>query len=217
MTEKIDAAIKRLNEILPLKEGQEKISSQLKSLYQQILNSFVSKGRILSKEEMRGYVNDVEAAIKILEENEMVIVSENREVIGAYPFTMEDREYKVRVNGFEVNAMCAIDALAISMMYDVNTQITSRCRITDAPIYLEQSGTQISNFDESRDIHICIAWEAAETVLKCANSLCTEMFFASSYKVATTWQKNEFKKREIFTLNEAMEFSRRFFGSLVFL
>ena len=217
MAKKIDIAIKRLNEILPLKERQENISSQIKLLYQHILKSFVSTGRILRKEEMRIYVNDVDEAIKVLVENEMIIISTNGEAVGAYPFTMEDREYKVHVNGFEINTMCAIDALAISIMYDVNTQISSRCRITDVPIYLEQSGTQILNFDEISDTRICVAWEATEKDLKCANSLCMEMFFVSSSEISSTWQYNEFKKREVFTLDEAMGFSRRFIVALVSL
>ena len=215
MSQKVDKALKRLNEILPLKENQEKCSPQIKTLYQQILKSFVSNGRVLSKDEMRKYVSDVEGAIKILDENELVIISENREIIGAYPFTTENREFKVQVNGLAVNAMCAIDALAISLMYDVNTQITSRCRMTDIPIYLEQSGTRISNFDDSSDIHVCIAWHAAQTKVKCANSLCMEMFFVNSRKTAEAWQENKFKQREVFTFDEAMELSRRFFVPLL--
>ena len=47
----------------------------------------------------------------------MVVTSEDKELVGTYPFTMEDREYKVAINGNEVNAMCAIDALAVSLMF----------------------------------------------------------------------------------------------------
>ena len=215
MTLKVDKALKRLNDILPLKKKYNNCSSQIKSLYQEILKSFVLTGRILSKDEISIYVTDVNAAIKILDENEMVVTSKDKELVGAYPFTMEDREYKVVINGNEVNAMCAIDALAVSLMFNVDTQIKSRCRITDIPIYLEQSGAHICNFDENRDVHICVAWEAVKDDIKCANSLCMEMFFVSSKEIANTWKKNEHKKKDIFTLDEAMELSKRFFVPLV--
>ena len=215
MSEKVERATKRLNEILPLKEGLQKSNPQMKSLYHKILMSFVSTGNILSKYEMKKYINDVESAIQIFDDNEMVIVSDSGDLIGAYPFTMEDRENKVRVNGFEVNAMCAVDALAVSQMYDLTTQIYSRCRITDAPIYLEQADTKIINLDEHVDIQICIAWESTQTNLKCANSLCREIFFVDSKKTADIWQKGEPRNREIFTLDEAVELARKFFVPLM--
>ncbi len=65
---------------------------------------------------MSRYVDDVEGTIKLLADNEMIVISESGELIGAYPFTMEDRPFKIKVKGLELNAMCAIDALAINMM-----------------------------------------------------------------------------------------------------
>ena len=215
MTEKVKKATRRLNEILPLKERRKKNSSQIESLYQKILKSFVFTGNVLSKNEMKKYVDNVEDAIQVLNDNKMVVVSDSGDLIGAYPFTMEDRENKVRVNGFELNAMCAVDSLAVSLMYDITTKIYSRCRITNAPIYLEQSGTKIINFDENIDVHVCIAWEAANINIKCADSLCMEMFFVDSRKTADIWQKSETTNREIFTLDEAVELARQFFVPLV--
>lgn len=215
MSEKIERALNYLNDVLPLKKRQDRCENQIKLLYQKILLSFITTGRILSKFEMTKYVSNVEDAIQVLEENEMLIISENGDPIGAYPFTMEERENIVCVNGFQINAMCALDALAISPMYDVDVQIHTQCRITNIPIYLEQSGANIVNLNGTGDICVCIAWEAAEKDIKCANSLCMEMFFVNDKKTATTWQKIETEKREVFTLEEAVEFASRFFVPLV--
>ncbi len=71
--------------------------------------------------------------------------------------------------------------------------------MTNTPIYLEQSDSQIYNFDENCDINVCVAWETTKTNVKCADSLCMEMFFVSTKKAAITWQKNEhLKKRDIY-------------------
>ena len=215
MSIKIENAIQHLNEILPLKESQDKCDSQIKLLHQKILQSFITTGRILSKIEMTKYVNPVEDAIRVLEANDMVIFSGNGDPVGAYPFTMEERENKVLVNGFQVNTMCAIDALAISPMYDVNTQIRSRCRISNTPIYLQQSGTNILNMDDVADVCVCIAWGAAEKEISCANSLCMEMFFVNDKKTAYAWQNIEAEKREVFTLEDAVALASQFFVPLV--
>ena len=215
MKQKIETALKKLNGILALKEGQDMCDVQIKNLHQKILRSFVDAGRILSKSEMSKYVSNVDNAIHVLSENNLVIFLENGNPIGAYPFTMEDREHKVTVNGFQVNAMCALDALAVSQMYNVPTTIISQCRLTKTAIYLEQFCSRISNTDEMGDVCVCIAWEAVDNEAKCADSLCTQMFFAKDKKTAITWQNSDAEKREIFILEDAIEFAGRFFVPLV--
>jgi mercuric reductase len=215
MKEKIEIALIKLNRILALKEGQDRCGFQIKKLHQETLQSFIDTGRILSKSEMSKYVSDVDAAISVLSENELVIFSKHGKPIGAYPFTMENRENKVNVNGFQVNVMCAIDALAVSQMYNVPTTIHSQCRINKTTIYLEQLGSSILNKDEASDIYVCVAWEAVDKESNCADSLCTEMFFVEGEKTASTWQDSDFEKREIFILEDAMELARRFFAPLV--
>ena len=44
------------------------------------------------------------------------------EALGAYPLTMEKREYAVQVNNHTVYAMCALDALAVSTMFKLDTK-----------------------------------------------------------------------------------------------
>ena len=98
MTSKVDNALNRLESILPLKQRQDDCDRQIKELHQQIIRSFVDKGRILSREEMADYVSNLEDAVKILEKMDMVVFAEDGEPLGAYPFTMEAREHTVQVN-----------------------------------------------------------------------------------------------------------------------
>ncbi len=215
MNVKLEKALKRLNRILPLKERQEECSKQVRLLHQQILHSFVTKGRILTRKEMAQYVSNLEDAILTLNDRDMVIFSGKGEPVGAYPFTMEEREHKIQVNGYQVHAMCALDALAVSPMFGVKTQITSRCRITGDPVSVRQSGKTIENPDEAGIIHFGIDWGAANADSCCADSLCMEMMFLRDDKITQQWLTDNPGNKEVFTLQEAVEFASRFFIPLV--
>jgi mercuric reductase len=215
MNEKVDKALERLTSILPLKEKQESCSPDIKNLHRRMLRSFVENGRILTKEEMARHVDDPEKAADVLKNNDMVVFSCAGDPIGAYPFTMEQREHKVRVNGHEVHAMCALDALSISSMFGIRTRIASRCRVTGDPVTIEQTGQTLENRAEAGDVCFGIIWEAAGACSCCADSLCMEMMFLKDGQVADQWLAEDPDNREIFTLDEAIDFGKRFFMPLM--
>jgi len=215
MNNKLEEALKRLNKILPLKERQEMCSPQIKVLHQKILQSFITKGRILNIDEMALLVNNVPQAIKVLSENDMLTFSENAEPTGAYPFTMSKREHIVFVNGFKLHAMCALDALAVAPMFEESTEINSLCRVTGEPVHIKMSGENITNLQEVNNLHFGIVWGAADSDSCCADSLCMEMIFLKDTEVARKWFSNDIKGREIFTLPEAVQFASRFFVPLL--
>lgn len=215
MNAKVEKALDRLTRILPLQERQAACSKPIRELHRQVLRSFAGKGRILTREEMAQHVSDLDDAVNVLKRNDMVTFSAAGDPVGAYPFTMEVREHKVRVNGHQVHAMCALDSLAVSPMFGTKTRIDSRCRITACPIRIHQSGREIENADEAGDIHLGIAWAAADTRSCCADSLCMEMIFMRDSSVSRQWLADDPANREVFTLPEAVEFAARFFVPLV--
>jgi alkylmercury lyase len=164
---------------------------------------------------MAQHVGNIDDAASILKANDMVVFSCSGQPIGAYPFTMEDREHKIRVNGHTVNAMCALDALAVSPMFGVKTEISSKCRATGAPVVIRQTGKTIENSEEAADIHFGIIWGAASSCSCCANSLCMEMMFLKDGEVAKTWLAADQGNRETFTLQEAVDFGAQFFVPLM--
>ena len=214
MNEKVDAALVRLQHILPLAERQAKCSNEIRHLHQQILHSFVTNGRILTRAEMAQQVNNLDEAVALLQNNDMVTFSANGEPLGAYPFTMEERVHTIQVNGFQVHAMCALDALAIAPMFGVWTEINSLCQVTRAPIHIQQSSKVIENMDEAGDVYFGIAWRAADSTSCCADSLCMEMIFLKDHQIAQKWVA-EAEDREIFTLLEAVAFAEQFFTPLM--
>lgn len=215
MTIKLENALSRLKSILPLQARQDNCSKQIKELHQQVLRSFVEKGRILTREEMAQYVDQLEDAVNVLKEMDMVVFSEDGTPVGAYPFSMQAREHSVRVNGYQVYAMCALDALAVSPMFGVKTHISSCCRITGDPVSIQQSGKTIVNPDEAGAIHFGIIWGAANADSCCADSLCMEMMFLRDSEIARQWLADDPDNREVFTLQEAVEFGGRFFVPLL--
>lgn len=215
MNDKVESALIQLNTVLPLKERQESCSPAVKALHQAILRSFVENGRSLTRAEIAQQINDVDAAVTILQSNDLVVFDEGGEPLGAYPFTMETRAHQIQVNGQQVHAMCALDALAVSPMFGIDTEINSRCRVTDDPIHIQQTGTTITNMAEVGDVHFGIVWSAAEGGSCCADSLCLEMIFLRDGAVAAQWLATDPESREIFTLPESVTFAAAFFVPLL--
>lgn len=215
MSDKVKRALKQLNTVLPLKERLNSCSPEIRALHQAELRSFVENGRSLTKAEMAKQVSDIDEAISILQSNDMVVFGEDGEPVGAYPFTMEAREHEIRVNGYQIHAMCALDALAISPMFNMDTEINSQCRVTGDPVHIRQSGETIENLDEAGGIYFGIVWGAAEGGSCCADSLCMEMIFLKDAGIAQQWLAENPTNREIFTLQNAVEFAELFFVPLM--
>lgn len=211
----ITAAVERLNRILPLAANQQALDDPLQRLHRAILHAYIDQGRTLSRDEMACYVDDLDEAVNTLKKNDLVVFNANEEPIGAYPFTMTERAHIVSVNGNTVHCMCALDALAVSSMFNIATEITSRCHVTDDPIIIQQHGLKIFNPSDDANIYFGINWDAASENSVCADSLCTEMIFLKNEFVAGCWLGDSQGQRQIFQLNDAINFAARFFVPLI--
>ncbi len=215
VSHKLQNALDRLRDILPLKANQTKCAPQVKALHQQLLRSFVERGRILTRAEMATYVDQLPAALDLLRQYDMLTVSSNGEADGAYPFTMHERGHTVFVNGQRVHAMCALDALAVGPMFQVSTHIQSHCAVTSEPIEIRMAGETVGNWEEVGQTHVGIGWQAADGQSCCADSLCMEMIFLRDQEIAGQWLADHAAEREIFTLAEAVQLASRFFVPLM--
>jgi hypothetical protein len=212
--QKISAALERLNHILPLAARQQALDAPLRRLHQAILRAYVELDRSLTREEMAQQVDDIGLAVHILKANDLVVFDCSGEPTGAYPFTMEEREHTVHINGHTVHCMCALDALAVSPMFALPTEIDSRCQVTKEIIRLRQQGLSIDREDVA-EVFFGIDWSAASSQTCCANSLCTEMIFLKGAKVVQQWLAAAPQQRQSFHLNEAVDFAARFFRPLL--
>lgn len=213
MNTQVSAALKRLGYILPLAPGLKSLSSDDARLYCTLLTSYAQKGRTLTRSEVSRLVCNTDRALQNIADRKLIVLDVQGNPAGAYPFTSDEREHRVRINGMTVHCMCALDALAVSPMFDRSTVIDSQCRVTVNPIHLEQNGILFSA--GTLDAWFGINWGAAESDTVCADSLCTEMIFLTNEAVAREWLAESPNTREIFDLPSAANFAAGFFVPLV--
>lgn len=211
---KISNAIDHLNKILPLAQRLHALEPEMAVVYRNILRSYVDIGRSLNKSEIASQVDDVDTAIEVLKSNDMVVFDENNEPVGAYPFTMEQRVHRMDINGHGLHCMCALDALAVSPMFEIETVISSECAVTGEAIKIRQRNRDIINLDDNRDVYFGISWNSAANDC-CATSLCTEMLFLKGGAIADAWRDEDPDNRELFSLSEAVDFAAGFFVPLL--
>jgi len=214
MNTKVINAVDRLNKILPLSKNLQSLDKDLADVYLSILRSYAEQGASLNKYEIARQVDNIDETIKVLKENDMVVFDDDGEPIGAYPFTMEQREHEVSVNGHKVHCMCALDALAVSPMFDKETTINSICHVTGEPVSIQQRNREIINSDDNKDVYFGLSWNSAANNC-CATSLCTEMMFLKGQQVADQWLAEDTENREIFNLSDAVDFAAGFFVPLM--
>jgi hypothetical protein len=214
MNTKVINAVDRLNKILPLSRNLQSLNKDQADVYQNILRSYAEQGASLNKHEITRQVENIDEAIKVLKENDMVVFDDDGEPIGAYPFTMEQREHEVSVNGHKVHCMCALDALAVSPMFDKQTTINSICHVTGEPVSIQQRNREIINSDDNKDVYFGLSWNSAANNC-CATSLCTQMVFLNGQQIADQWQAEDAENREIFNLSDAVDFAAGFFIPLM--
>lgn len=205
MNQKVNNAIRHLSRILPLQSNLASLDKHASNVYRKILTTFFKDGKPPSDEP--------DNIIRLLADKDMITINSTCEITGAYPFIMEPRVHQVNINGYQLHAMCALDALAPGAMFKCQSRIDSQCAVTQQPLHIEIDNRTVMN-SEPKDIYIGINWQAACSTQSCSDSLCTEMLFLSSRNIAENWLKENSEQREIFTLAEAIEFSAGFFTPL---
>ena len=212
MNTKVSTALKRLNSILPLLSGLKSLSGDDAALYCKLLNSYVQQGRTLTQKEVGELVGDAEQALNNIVSSKLIVLDTDGNPAGAYPFTSEEREHKVHVNDVTVHCMCALDALAVSPMFNMPIMIDSQCRVSGEKIHIEQNGTEFNG--GTLDAWFGINWGAGASDIVCAESLCMEMMFLANETVAREWVAESSSTREIFDLLSAVDFAAGFFVPL---
>ncbi len=212
MNTEVNTALKRLDSILPLISGLKSLGGDDAALYCKLINSYAQQGRTLTRDEVDELVGNAEQALNNIVDSKLIVLDADGNPAGAYPFTSEQREHKVHINGVTAHCMCALDALAVSPMFKAPTVIDSQCRVTGEKVHIEQNGTEFSG--GTLDVWFGINWGAAASDTVCAASLCMEMMFLANESVAREWMAESPETREIFDLPSAVDFAAGFFVPL---
>ncbi len=211
---KIKNAIARLEQNLPIRHNQTRLSPALRQLHQAILRYYLEHGKAPGANDLKP-VQDWASSIRQLAAEHIIVLSDAGEITGAYPLVNETRNFRVITRHGPVNAMCAFDALAVSSMFSLPTRIESRCQLSNRSIVIEQYDDDISTIEPQEPVFAAINWGAAAGASSCSATLCCEMIFIVGEDKATSWQNEAPDSRELFELNEAHAFISAVFVPLM--
>jgi hypothetical protein len=131
---------------------------------------------------------NVEAVLTILRDRDLVALDrDNSRIVGAYPFTDGTTEHRVVIDGREISAMCAIDALGAGAMARRDSVIVSQCRQCQMSLRIatRAGGTMLRESQPADPI----VWIGRHYRDGCAaNSLCTAICFFCSDGHLEAWR-----------------------------
>jgi mercuric reductase len=213
---KISDAIARLNSQLPLLARQAALSEQYRLLHRKILRVLVDEGRAMTRDELASKLagGDVDAFLARVGSDDLVVLDSNgRNIVGAYPVTIENTPYAVTIYGNRIHAMCALDAVSVAPMFDADTEIESTCRVSGEPVAISMSGADVVRVSPGRDVQVGVRWQMPDGAA--AHSMCMEMVFLKDLPTALAWQGGDEANASLFGLEDAIVFGSGFFRPLL--
>ncbi len=160
----VEEGVRRLQEILPLKARQSKLPERQKILHRAILGGFAGNGAPLGAAACRVVLGgeNVRRALTHLAGEDLIVLAHDGAIQGAYPFTTAQTPHRVTLRGHTLNAMCALDALAVAPMFATEAVVDSVCDLTGTLLHVEQSGSEWVTARPTPSIHVGIQWGATE-------------------------------------------------------
>jgi hypothetical protein len=212
----IQQAVEKLNSLLPLAARQQQLDPELQQLHQLILRTFVEQGRPLPITEAADHLarHSVHQAFQLLAEQDLIVLDmEQQMIMGAYPMTYEVTPHIVEVNGHAINAMCALDALAVAPMFGIATRIKSSCTISGEPVLIQMRGEKVESLDAPASLYVGIRWQSPCGAA--AHSLCRDMVFLVGQEAVDKWQQRSEVEGSVFDIPAAIAIGAAFFRPLL--
>ncbi len=211
----IDAALNRLNSLLPLQKNQKRLTPPLRKLHVAILRAYAQHAAPPSRTEMAQLIGNegLDDALRRLADYDLIVLAAvNVAITGAYPFTSETRAHRVAIDGREHYAMCALDALSVAPMFEAVTCVLSHCHVQGIPVEIHMQGARVLKAMPAHP-YVGIRWQSTSGCA--AQSLCLEMVFLADRATAEGWQQDDPDNVDIFTLPDAVIFGAAFFRPLL--
>lgn len=214
----ISAALERLQTLLPLVARQVALPADWRAVHQAILRGFILQAQPPCHDELRQHFPalDITAVLARLVAEDLIVCEHAGQatavtIRGAYPFTLEMTPHRVRLGGRQVQAMCAVDALAVAHLCGAETELVSHCAQSAQPVRVHQVGeTLLKAFPAT--LRVGIAWQATGGCA--AHSLCRDMVFLADAVVARDWRRDR-ATHEVLSLDAAVSLGAAFFGPLL--
>ncbi len=174
-------------------------------------------GRIPYIDEIRKEFNrfqkeKVDAILSELDRVDAIHLNKDKTtIVAAYPFSGLETSHQVSliIKGFKrVYAMCAIDALGMSFMFDCDVSIVSLCHHCRERIEIEIKNKEIILLNPKDTV----VWCDMEYSCCAADSLCKNTNFFSSEKHFEEWQRGRpIRKGNLLLIPEAFYLGKLFF------
>jgi hypothetical protein len=163
----------------------------------------------LTQEQIRGHVSALQAHDLLGTDDATGVI------VYAYPFTKHTTEHRVELNGRQLSALCAIDALGVGGMFAADATITSSCRHcgTGIEIGTSQSGRALSNARPAGTV----VWYDLAYSQAAATSCCPSIGFFCCDEHLGHWLEGQTARRAGYrlSLDEALEVGRALFEPIL--
>lgn len=163
------------------------LPSAHRRLHEAILHSYIETGRATLAADLAVLAGgDAGPALSDLVARDLIVL-ENGEVVGAYPFTSRLARQTVKISERTIGAMCAIDALGAGAMARRDAQVHADCAKCGAPIRIEiaSQGLKIDRVAPEATM----IWAGVQMVSGCAaDTQCKSMLMFCKTEHLEDWR-----------------------------
>lgn len=189
----LDQLVEELRETVRFDERLSELNKDEHAVWQVVLHAFAEGSRAPSPAELGSLVpggpDKIGSVLRDLAAKDLIVLdAASGGIVAAYPFSARPTPHVVRLEGREVYALCAIDALGIAAMLKRPTRITSTCAHCGNQVGLAVTadGETITEAEPSS----ILVWIAVAVAAQgcCAVTLCTEINFFCSPAHLEAWR-----------------------------
>jgi len=186
-----------------------------RAVYSAILRSFVDgtvpdRATIASESTRHGLA--VDDIVATLAREDLVHLDPSGQVEVAYPFSGRPTRHRVRFNGHEVFAMCAIDALGIAPMLDAPIEVSSRDPLDGHAITVSLAPDGTASWEPEQAVVVTGCTRESAAFSSCCQVL---NFFASPANAERYLLQHTDVRGFAISIPQAVELGRLTFGDVM--
>lgn len=218
---RLDQLVEELRETVRLDEKIAELNEVEQAVWRAVLRAFAERGHAPDRVELGSLVpgrpDTIASVLRDLAAKDIIVLDDTTGgIVAAYPFSARPTPHRVTLDGREVYALCAIDALGIAGMLKRPIQIDSTCAHCGARVSLAVTadGETITEAEPSSTLvwaGVAVAGQGC-----CAVILCPEINFFCSPSHLEAWRQGHLDvEGEALGLLPALYVANRIFARLL--
>ena len=192
----ITQGLERLRREFPLQARIEAADIAARTAYRIVLQAWLENGTAPAP-----HIIPLHCLNKLVELDALVVTESG---LGCYPFSAVETGITVEYGSHRVNAMCAIDALAIPFIANTAATIIATCSVCDLPVtvHADASGQITRNVPSGMQVAYR---KLAQEHVACCNDLCPGIVFVCAECAGAAGERG-------MNVADAAAVGRQFFG-----